>query len=476
MTDIVIFVLAFVVGGLVVYFWRPKLSPQSAERHVEIQHGDLPLLLDLLRRAHGAAVACLTYSDLDPVWSKTKSGPSVEVLNKAVAVARLALGDGRDHVLSEGETIVAAGDGRQVGAALVFYAAEIDTNVSEAVSADLRRVFADLGAALSRTSERDQAERSLPEWLVGGPESVEGISFQLCEAAMDVSGRSNALVLRDAATQVASVIAVSGGTDRRLLGANVSATAAVGRACMSDVPIVGENSEQLFGALRADRRRQDTGGVAFPLWDGRECIGALTVFGDNVTLDPEVRDKIQWLVKNAGPRLGRAAALKSAESRAMTDELTGLPNRRALERAMHDFSGGPCSLLCIDLDHFKALNDGFGHAAGDAALRHVAAIFKSALRGGDVPARIGGEEFALWLPGASLEKALDVANRVRDAVRGSVLEYAGNDIGITCSIGVASIPESVSQVDNLLGAGDKAMYRAKEAGRDRIEVSERRSL
>ena len=160
----------------------------------------------------------------------------------------------------------------------------------------------------------------------------------------------------------------------------------------------------------------------------------------------------------------------------MTDELTGLSNRRALERAMHDHAGGPCAVLCIDLDHFKALNDGFGHAAGDAALRHVAAIFKQALRSGDVPARIGGEEFALWLPGATASKAMDVANRVRDAVRGSVLEYGGNDIGITCSIGIASIPESVSQVDNLLGAADVAMYRAKEAGRDRIEATVRKSL
>jgi len=216
--------------------------------------------------------------------------------------------------------------------------------------------------------------------------------------------------------------------------------------------------------------------VAFPLWDGRECIGALAVFGANSTLDSDSREKAQWLIRNAGPRLGRAAALRTADHRAMTDELTGLSNRRALERAMHDHAGGPCAVLCIDLDHFKALNDGFGHAAGDAALRHVAAIFKQALRSGDVPARIGGEEFALWLPGATASKAMDVANRVRDAVRGSVLEYGGNDIGITCSIGIASIPESVSQVDNLLGAADVAMYRAKEAGRDRIEATVRKSL
>jgi len=240
---------------------------------------------------------------------------------------------------------------------------------------------------------------------------------------------------------------------------------------MSDVPIVGANAEELFGALRADRRRQATGGVALPLWDGRDCIGALALFGEYATLDPAALDRVQWLVKNAAPRLGRAAALRSAETRATTDELTGLANRRALERAMHDHDGGPCSVLCVDLDHFKALNDGFGHAAGDAALRHVAAIFTTVLRVGDLPARIGGEEFALWLPGAPASEALEVAERVRSTMRESLLDYGGAEIRITCSIGVASVPESVSHVDNLLGAGDVALYRAKEAGRDRVEMS-----
>ena len=462
---------AFLIGGLVVFFlmrgrWLRRDEPQP-----EPTRTNLPLMLDLLRRAHGAAAACVAYSDRDPAWAMTKPGPSSEVLDRAVAVARLAMSDGRDHVLTGGETVVAAGDGRRIGGALVFYSVDVETRVRDAVVADLRSLFADLGVQVACPQGRDDLQNRLPEWLVGGPESVEGISFQLCEAVLEVSGRSNALALRDPTTQIASVVAVSAGTDRRLLGAHVSPLAAMGRASMSDVPIVGANSEELFGELRADRRRQAAGGVAFPLWDGRECIGAIAVFGDHSTLETQVRDRIQWLVKNAGPRLGRAAALRSAVTRAMTDELTGLANRRALERAMHDHVGGPCSVLCVDLDHFKALNDGFGHAAGDAALRHVAAIFAKVLRAGDLPARVGGEEFALWLPGAPAAKALEVADRVRDTVRESVLSHGGAEIRITCSIGVASIPESVSHVDNLLGAGDVAMYRAKEAGRDRVEIS-----
>jgi diguanylate cyclase (GGDEF)-like protein len=476
MTGILPVIIAFVLGGVIAFLISDKLREGRERKPIELEHGDLPLLIDLLRRAHGATAACLTVGNHDPIWAVAQPGPQVHVLDRAVAVSRLAMGDGRNHLLKEEGTLVAAGDGRQMGGALVFVAGELDTNLSDRVIADLRRVFADIASQMSGTPGKARAEGNLPEWLVGGPESVEGISFQLCEAVQDVTGRSNVLVLRDPNTQLASVVAVSSGADRRLLGVQVSPSAAVGRACMSDVPIVGADMEDLFGSVRSDRRQRVEGGVAFPLWDLRECIGALAILGEHTALAVEDRDRAQWLIKNAGPRLGRAATLRTAEQRAMTDELTGLPNRRSLERAMHDHAGGPCAVLCIDLDHFKALNDGFGHAAGDAALRHVSAIFKNALRAGDVPARIGGEEFALWLPGATLEKALDVANRVRDAVRGSILEYAGNDIGITCSIGVASIPESVSQVDNLLGAGDAAMYRAKEAGRDRIEVSERKSL
>jgi len=463
--------IAFLAGALITYLLMRFGVGQSRAQRPELANGNLHLLLDLLRRAHGAAAACVAFSDDDPIWSMTKPPPSSEVLDRAVSVARLGMGDARDHVISEEQTVVATGDGRTVGCAVVFYSVDVQEDVSEAVLVDMRALMADLRTLMAGDVDGDASRPNLPEWLVGGPESVEGISFQLCEAAKEVSGRPNALVVRDPGTQVASVVAVSAGTDRRLLGARISPEAAIGRACISDVPIVGADSEELFGALRADRRRQKEGGIAYPLWDGRECIGALAVFGDQSTMDAPSRDQIQWLVKNAGPRLGRAAAMRTAETRAMTDELTGLANRRALERAMNSHAGGPCSVLCIDLDHFKALNDGFGHAAGDAALRQVAAIFRNELRSGDVPARIGGEEFALWLPGAPAGKAQEIAGRVRDAVRGKVLEHGGAEIRITCSIGVASIPESVSQVDNLLGAADVAMYRAKEGGRDRIEMA-----
>lgn len=155
----------------------------------------------------------------------------------------------------------------------------------------------------------------------------------------------------------------------------------------------------------------------------------------------------------------------------MTDPLTGLPNRRALDRALARWSQGACSMLCVDIDHFKQFNDGHGHVAGDAALQHVAHVFRRTLRENDLAARIGGEEFALWLPDTPLPRAVDVGERVRSRLADSALHWGGNDLKMTCSVGVASVPESVGHVTNLFTAADAALYKAKRAGRDRVHAS-----
>jgi diguanylate cyclase (GGDEF)-like protein len=166
-----------------------------------------------------------------------------------------------------------------------------------------------------------------------------------------------------------------------------------------------------------------------------------------------------------------AAAIRAAETRARTDELTGLWNRRALDRTMQVDQSAECALLLVDLDHFKKLNDSLGHAAGDAALRHVARILRSTLREQDLAARVGGEEFALWLPNTSIERAREVAERVRQGVAAAKLYWAGAELSIACSVGVAAKPATVGQTANLYTAADAALYRAKEGGRNRVEVA-----
>jgi diguanylate cyclase (GGDEF)-like protein len=195
------------------------------------------------------------------------------------------------------------------------------------------------------------------------------------------------------------------------------------------------------------------------------------VFGPSETLEPSVHEWVLWLAVDAGPRLANAARVRTAEMRASTDDLTLLPNRRAVERVVDGWRGGPGTLLLVDLDHFKQVNDSHGHAAGDAVLRHVARVFKRALREEDVVARIGGEEFALWLPHTPLQPAEAVAERVRAAIAGSQVPWAGVDLSITCSVGVSSVPDIVKDAQNLFASADAALYQAKGKGRNKVVVA-----
>ncbi len=469
MSPLLLVMGALLAGGLVgvamAAAWYRTDKPATAPLY-----GHSAEILDWLRRANGARAACLVAPEVTPAWA-AGDPPDAALLERAGSLARLALGDTREHrVDDDGWLLVAVGDGR-FGCALVFEEGGTTDIAAEVAITDMRRFLSGIRERRLRDSGALEVPRDLPEWLTGGPENVEGLAFQLCEAVRDVSGRPCALVLRDPGTREVSVVAVSSGADRRLLGTRVSSTSAAGRASSGDVPIAGRLGAELLGDTKRDRRARDEEGVAFPIRDGREGVGSLVVFGKPEGIPDRVRKHVVFLVANSGPRLGRALTVRTAEGRATTDELTGLPNRRALDRAMAAHGSGPCGVLCVDLDHFKRLNDGFGHAAGDAALRHVANVFRKVLREDDLACRVGGEEFALWLPGASSNRAMEVAERVISAVRGSLLEWGGAQIQMTCSIGVAAVPDTVGRVENLLGAGDVALYRAKEAGRDRAVLA-----
>ncbi len=164
---------------------------------------------------------------------------------------------------------------------------------------------------------------------------------------------------------------------------------------------------------------------------------------------------------------------------ATIDALTGLFNRfwmdRMLLRQMERARVGhePLSLLLVDVDHFKAFNDQHGHVAGDGALRSVASAMRESVRPTDLVARYGGEEFAVLLPGAQLEQAGEVAERVRRAVRtASMVHLDGRPLpGVTVSLGVAEMPEGATSPAGFVEVADRALYRAKEAGRDRVAVA-----
>ena len=157
-------------------------------------------------------------------------------------------------------------------------------------------------------------------------------------------------------------------------------------------------------------------------------------------------------------------------TQARTDALTGIANRRHfLERARQVARKNrnqpqTASVLVLDIDHFKLINDAHGHQAGDAAIRHVALQANACLGGEDVFGRIGGEEFAALLPGADESAALRVAEQIRKIIEQTPLRHHGEQIPITVSIGLMSGPLTSENIETLMQCADKVMYRAKNAG------------
>ncbi|HEY8566244.1 MAG TPA: diguanylate cyclase [Beijerinckiaceae bacterium] len=159
-----------------------------------------------------------------------------------------------------------------------------------------------------------------------------------------------------------------------------------------------------------------------------------------------------------------------------TDHLTGVANRaRFFELAEAEAERWkrleqPLSAIMLDADHFKSVNDTYGHPAGDAVLKALATTCRGMLRSVDIMGRLGGEEFAIVLPSIDLEATRLVAERLRGAIQGLKVEAAGHVIGFTASFGCATMGGPVTNVSKLLQAADDALYRAKQGGRNRVEV------
>lgn len=163
------------------------------------------------------------------------------------------------------------------------------------------------------------------------------------------------------------------------------------------------------------------------------------------------------------------------EKLASTDSLTQLPNRHALlNLAAREFAHAkrfdrPLSLVMIDVDHFKTINDSHGHAAGDAVLEQVGQICSEALRDSDSLGRIGGEEFVLLLPDTPQQNAEQVAERMRERLAQTPIRVQDQTLHITASFGVASISPEDGSLDAILARADNAMYSAKNSGRNQVK-------
>jgi len=211
---------------------------------------------------------------------------------------------------------------------------------------------------------------------------------------------------------------------------------------------------------------------------GKEC-GALGVFfSDQDELGPDWRMLLESVAHQSAQTLFNAHQHETALNQAAHDPLTGLINRRAFdENLFREFGRSQrydteLALILIDLDHFKSVNDRFGHAAGDEVLKTVAEAVKECVRTTDIPARIGGEEFAVILPDTRQGKALKLARRLQQKINGLTFNFGGNSIKQTVSQGVADSRSAlVKEARDLIILADHAMYLAKEQGRNTIRTA-----
>jgi diguanylate cyclase (GGDEF)-like protein len=184
---------------------------------------------------------------------------------------------------------------------------------------------------------------------------------------------------------------------------------------------------------------------------------------------------IQELVELGSLSIASLNLRAKLEGQSIRDGLTGLFNRNfmeiALERELHRAArqGTPLAVMMLDVDHFKVMNDTFGHEAGDVVLREVADCYRRSLREEDIICRYGGEEFVVIMPDATEETAWERAETIRHCVADIRMHFRGELLGpVTVSVGIAMYPDAGRDGNDLIRLADGALYRAKDAGRNRV--------
>jgi diguanylate cyclase (GGDEF)-like protein len=215
--------------------------------------------------------------------------------------------------------------------------------------------------------------------------------------------------------------------------------------------------------------------LAVPLRARGRTLGALVLTAGRGSFDASSRRVLEILANQAAATIQLIKDKEQQRQLAVRDGLTGLYNRRAFSELLGAAianedrrPSGSLGLVILDLDHFKKLNDTYGHPAGDAALRSLARLLDQHLRKGDQAARYGGEEFVVILPGSDAERSFGAAERLRAALEKHRFVFEGARIPLSASLGVAVWPADGRDPEPLLAAADRALYAAKQAGRNRV--------
>jgi diguanylate cyclase (GGDEF)-like protein len=245
--------------------------------------------------------------------------------------------------------------------------------------------------------------------------------------------------------------------------------AAADRRLAYSVGLGGDNSEVAMKPLVAE----------MPLVKGARLIGILEIVlpADAAWLDDDTVEVLQATAAQAAIAIDAAMLYALSESLSRSDPLTGLANRRQLDQDLElevERAGRyqrPMTFFMIDIDHFKTVNDTFGHALGDTVLQQVAELLRQHMRPGDTVYRYGGEEFAVLARETDLADGHAVAERLRHAIATHYGENAPEEISVTISVGLALLSKDAESAADVIDAADRALYAAKDAGRNRVRVA-----
>lgn len=425
--------------------------------------------LEWLRRAHQAIGVWI--SELDP----GEEGPRAEriIQPERLSVAQTVAVDRRLERARDQEQ---SGVERLESGVLVFHAQAgaavglllppgFETAALATVEDDLRRLIEGVRRRpqIVALTQAQAQETSL--------ESVGSVGLRLAyqlERALDAQ-----VVVAAVDTSGVRVIGVSGRGDRRLLDSFLPPESELARVAQGSLDSFVSNGEPLGGVV-ADRRSHPGAVLLLPMKQEHKSIGAVAIWlaGGREPVGA-ARAELNEALGNAAPRIARALEADQHKRAATIDPLTGLHNRRGFDETFRLITAKEGALVYADLDRFKNLNDTMGHPAGDAALVHFARIIREQIRSGDVPGRIGGEEFAVWLPETSLDLGARIAERIRLKLGTTAWDWRGRQWPLSASFGVAACPETSRSLDNLPAQADSALYVAKRSGRNRVEKAGR---
>ncbi len=449
-------------GAAGALIWRRRSDPGGSEPGVDPNLVPDPAL-KWFARAHqalGAWVSTPISGDDAPRWQRVLPGgrlsaSGADAVESRLGALRTQAASGAER-LQAGVLLYASGSGLIVGMLLA----------GDSAAEPLRAAGDDLVVLLDALARRPLVDRALAE--DDGPgESLGSIGLRL---AYQLERVLNAEVIVAVEVQGhVRVIGTSSRADRRLLDSFAQPGSPIYQVARGEVASLTSIADPLGGIVH-DRRTHFTPAIIYPIRYREEPVGAVALWTDDdgAPIGPVIAE-VQEALRNAGPRIARARKTEELGNAAVSDPLTGLKNRRGLEDAMRRLGATNGTLIYADFDKFKLLNDQLGHQAGDAALVHFARLVYDMIRGGDSAARIGGEEFAIWLPGASLMYGAKVADRIRVKLGTVSWDWQGRSWPLSASFGVAAVPDTTKSLDNLPAQADAALMEAKRQGRNRVE-------